>query len=71
MFPGPVYRKVLNDAAKTRLVDNMVGHMQHARVDLQSRQLSVIKKADADWARRVHAGLLKAAAASGKPAPTL
>jgi catalase len=48
--------------SKTRLVDNIVGHLKNAKKEIQDRQVKWFKKADPEYGRRVETGLAAATA---------
>jgi len=51
--PGELYRRVLNDEHKGHLVQNIAGHLEGAKQNIQYRQTALFYKADADWGSRV------------------
>jgi catalase len=51
--PGALYRKVMNDQAKTNLIDNLSGHMKNANRVYQERQLAIFTKCDAEYGARL------------------
>lgn len=55
--PGELYRRVMNDAQREALVENLVGHLGGALERIQLRQCALFWKADADYGRRVAQGL--------------
>ncbi len=55
--PGELYRRVMNDADREHLVGNIVAHLGKAQRRIQLRQAALFYKADADYGRRVAAGL--------------
>ena len=55
--PGNLYRNVLNEKARERLVGNIVGHLKGAEKRIQLRQAALFYKADPDYGRRVAKGL--------------
>lgn len=54
--PGNLYRLMTPDQ-KTRLVNNLVGHLGKARKDIQERQVVHFYRADPDYGLRVAKGL--------------
>lgn len=54
---GNLYREVMDEAAKERLVDNIVDHLGGAVRRIQLRQAAVFLKADRDYGARVARGL--------------
>lgn len=52
---GEFYRNVLNDAEKSRLVENIAGHLCNAQDFLQQRAVSNFSKADKDYGSRINA----------------
>jgi len=55
--PGEFYRKVLTPEQRTRLVQNIVGHLKNARKDIQQRQVNVFLRCDREYGTRVAQGL--------------
>ena len=53
---GDLYR-VMSDAQKDQLADNIAGGLQHASESAQQRMLQQYEKADPDYAARVRARL--------------
>jgi len=60
--PGNLYRNVMTPEQRTRLVNNIVGHLKNARKDIQLRMIEIFTKADQDYGRRVRDGLVAAGA---------
>ena len=54
---GNLYRKVMTETDREHLVGNIVGHRGKAQQRIQMRQAAVFFKADADYGKRVAAGL--------------
>jgi catalase len=54
---GELYRHVMTEDERTRLVDNIVQHIKHAEKRLQLRQTAHFFRADPDYGRRVALGL--------------
>ncbi|KAL9641439.1 hypothetical protein ABK040_013366 [Willaertia magna] len=54
---GILYREVMSEYDRTRLIDNIVSHMKNARKDIQLRALQNFFKADKDYGRRIAEGL--------------
>jgi catalase len=54
---GELYRRVMNDTDRDHLVGNIVAHLSGAQKRIQLRQTALFFKADADYGRRVAAGL--------------
>ncbi|RJO71896.1 MAG: catalase [Myxococcales bacterium] len=54
---GDLFRKVMNEAERARLVGNIVAHLGNARKRLQLRQTALFYKADAEYGERVAKGL--------------
>jgi len=61
--PGNLYRNVMTSEQRTRLVNNIVGHLKNARKDIQEKMVAIFSKADREYGARVHEGLLKAGGA--------
>jgi catalase len=55
--PGELYRRVMSAPDREHLVGNIVGHLGGAQQRIQYRQTALFFKADADYGRRVAAGL--------------
>jgi catalase len=55
--PGDLYRKVMTDMDREHLIGNIVDHLGGAAKRIQMRQTALFFKADADYGRRVAAGL--------------
>ncbi|UCE36438.1 MAG: catalase [Thermoplasmata archaeon] len=55
--PGNLYRDVMTDQDRENLIGNIVDHLGGAQKNLQLRQTALFFKADADYGRRVAAGL--------------
>jgi catalase len=59
--PGDLYRKVMNDEERQRLIDNIVGHMSQItspkRDEIINRQLCHFFRADPEYGQRVADGL--------------
>jgi len=58
--PGNLYRNVMNDFEKTSLINNIVGHLKHAKKPIQERMIAIFTKADKEYGSRVAEGLRKA-----------
>ncbi|MCC7561043.1 MAG: catalase [Methanobacterium sp.] len=54
---GELYRRVLDDEAKTNLVSNIVGHLVDAKENIQYRQTSLFYKCDVEYGTRVAEGI--------------
>jgi len=54
--PGNLYRLMTPDQ-KTRLINNIVGHLKNARRDIQERAVANFYRADADYGTRLAKGL--------------
>jgi catalase len=54
---GELYRRVMTDTDRQHLVGNIVAHLGGAQKRIQLRQTALFFKADADYGRRVAAGL--------------
>lgn len=54
---GIFYRKVLNEAEKTALTENLAGHMVAAQDFLQDRAIANFAKADAEYGARIRQAL--------------
>jgi catalase len=54
---GDLFRKVMSDTDREHLVKNIVGHLGNALERIQRRQTALFWKADAEYGRRVAAGL--------------
>jgi len=54
---GNLYRDVMDDAARERLVNNIVAHLGGAIKRIQLRQAAIFYEADADYGTRVAKGL--------------
>ena len=54
---GDLYRKVMTDADRDHLIDNIVSHLGGAQKRIQLRQTAIFYKADAEYGRRVAEGL--------------
>jgi catalase len=57
--PAAFFNKVLTEEERVRLCANIGGHLCGARPEVQERMLSVFKKVDPDYAKRVAAELAK------------
>ena len=55
--PGELYRKVMTDMDRDHLIGNIIDHLGGAAKRIQMRQTALFFKADADYGRRVAAGL--------------
>nr|CAH7746694.1 unnamed protein product [Callosobruchus chinensis] len=56
--PGLLYRRVLNDAERGRLVDNIVSWLKRANTVIQERTITnILSKVDEDLGRRVREGI--------------
>jgi len=55
--PGALFRKVMDNEAKTRIVGNIVGHIKPANKEIQERQIKLLYKADPEFGNRVAQGL--------------
>jgi catalase len=56
--PGNLYR-LMTPEQRTRLVNNIVGHLKNARADIQNRMVEIFSKCDREYGLRVKEGLLK------------
>ena len=54
---GDLYRKVMTDQDRDRLIGNIVAHLGNAQKRLQLRQTALFYKADPEYGRRVAEGL--------------
>ncbi len=54
---GELYRRVMDDGARERLIGNIVSHLGAARKRIRRRQAALFFKADEDYGRRVAEGL--------------
>lgn len=54
---GELYRKVMNDEARTRLIENICGHLKFARKDIQERVIQLFGKCDEEYGKRISEGL--------------
>jgi catalase len=54
---GELYRRVLDDQAKTNLISNIVGHLGNAKENIQYRQTALFYKCDAEYGTRVAEGI--------------
>jgi len=54
---GDLYRKVMTEKDRAHLIGNIVGHLGKAQKRIQMRQAAIFFKADADYGKRVAAGL--------------
>lgn len=59
---GTLYRSVMTPEQRTRLVNNIVGHLKNARKDVQLRMIEIFTKADQDYGRRIRDGLVASGA---------
>lgn len=57
--PSVFWNKVLDDAAKQRLVDNIVGHLKDAASFIQDRAVKNFTQVSTDFGKRVQDGLSK------------
>ena len=55
--PRTLYRKVLSEASRQHLTDNIIGSMKPVRRDIQERCLKNFFKVDPDYAGRIAKGL--------------
>jgi len=56
--PRALYRKVMNDEQRTRLINNIVGHMKGVtKEDIQIRAIRVFHRCDPEWGARIAQGL--------------
>jgi len=55
--PGGFYRGCLDDQGRTNLINNIVGHMNGIRKDIQVRQVKNFYQCDPDYGTRVAVGL--------------
>uniref|UniRef100_A0A182YQA8 Catalase n=1 Tax=Anopheles stephensi TaxID=30069 RepID=A0A182YQA8_ANOST len=55
--PAVFYRRVLDDAGRKRLVNNIVGHLKNASLFLQERAVKNFAMVDADFGRQLSEGL--------------
>ena len=58
--PGVLYRQVMTPEQKTRLINNIAGHLKNARKDLQERMVVLFTKVDREYGARVQEGLQEA-----------
>ncbi len=56
--PGNLYR-LMTPEQRTRLINNIVGHLKGARADIQARMIDIFSKADHEYGARIREGLLK------------
>jgi catalase len=56
--PGNLYR-LMPEAEKAALVENIVGHLSQAKKFIQERQVKIFMKCDRDYGSRIAAGLLR------------
>ena len=54
---GELYRKVMDDGARERLVGNIVAHLGNAQQRIQLRQAALFHKVDTEYGTRVAEGL--------------
>lgn len=54
---GELYRRVMDDSARTNLISNLVGHMQEAQENIQYRQTALFYKCDTEYGTKVAEGL--------------
>lgn len=54
---GELYRKVMTDTDRERLIGNITAHLKNAQKRLQLRQTALFHKADAEYGTRVAQGL--------------
>lgn len=62
--PGALFRDVMNEAERTRLVENLVGALKDVKPHIRERQLAHFYKADKEYGRRVAEGLARATKAT-------
>ncbi|XP_053688682.1 catalase isoform X1 [Sabethes cyaneus] len=55
--PTIFYRKVLDEAARERMINNLVNHMSNASAFIQERAVKNFSQVDADFGRRLTEGL--------------
>ena len=55
--PGQLYSKVMNDQARTNLVNNLIGNLKGAKTFLQERQTKIFYKVNAEYGTRIAKGL--------------
>lgn len=55
--PGMLYSRVMNDQAKSNLINNITGHLKNAKLFIQERQAKVFYKAHPEYGTRVAQGL--------------
>jgi len=51
--PGALFRKVMTEDARTRLINNVSGHIKPANRDIQERQVKLFYKCDPEYGNRV------------------
>jgi len=59
---GDLYRLMCPED-KTDLINNIVGHLKHAKTAIQDRMIANFKRADIEYGRRVEEGLIKSRSA--------
>jgi catalase len=57
---GNLYRDVMDDFERTCLVENIVGHLKHAKKPIQEKMVKIFSRADKDYGAHVAEGLRKA-----------
>lgn len=57
MQAGNLYRRVMTETDREHLIGNIMGHLGKAQKRIQMRQAAIFFKADADYGKRVAAGL--------------
>lgn len=55
--PGDFWRKVLDESARNRLVDNIAGHLKNAQNFIQDRAVRNFSQVDVDFGRRLRNAL--------------
>jgi len=68
--PGALYR-LMSEAQKALLVDNIVGAMRSVPDEIQKRQVAHFTQADPDYGARVAAGLATAKAGDPRKVPVV
>lgn len=53
MQAGELFRRVMDDSARTNLISNLVSHMQDAQENIQYRQTALFYKCDTEYGTRV------------------
>eukprot|EP01017_Pseudomicrothorax_dubius_P004025 TRINITY_DN1071_c0_g1_i1.p1 TRINITY_DN1071_c0_g1~~TRINITY_DN1071_c0_g1_i1.p1 ORF type:complete len:492 (-),score=167.05 TRINITY_DN1071_c0_g1_i1:301-1776(-) len=55
--PGVLFRKVMDEQARTNLINNISGHLKNANRDIQERQVRVFYKCDPEYGQRIGQGI--------------